>query len=50
MAGTQRQRDGERANQKAATQVIHCVAKHQWKAFAHGYFCFSVVDQPHAYN
>jgi hypothetical protein len=25
---TQRQRDGERANQKAATQVIHSVAKH----------------------
>jgi hypothetical protein len=26
------------------------VAKHQWKAFVHGYFCFSVVDRPHAYN
>ena len=26
---TERQRDGERANQKAATQVIHSVAKHQ---------------------
>src|ERR1019366_8157253 len=47
---TQRQRNGERANQKAATQVVHSVAKQQRQTFAHGFLCASVVGQTRAYK
>lgn len=47
---TQHQRDCEGANQKAATQVVHSVAKQQRQALIHGSLSSSVVGQNRAYK